>query len=360
MTGKSDSAERTIAPRATLLHIAERAGVSRATVSLVMRESPAVAAVTRQSVLEAADQLGYVYNRAASSLRSQRSASVGVLVTTVGNPFFAELTAGVESVLSATGRLVLLGQHSEDLAAQERWLNRMLEYRVDGVILTAASGTSGSMIERLTSRGVSVVLCTRRVDTDLASYVGSDNEAGARKAVEHLIGFHNVASLAFVGGRESGSPRVERSRGMSAAIDHVGFDQRNVLSIPTPPTREAAYEATVSILAKHSGGPLGIFAYNDLVAFGVAAAVRDASLEVGSDVLLVGFDDVSASRHEHAPLSTIAVNASGLGALAAETLVHMIDESSGVVEVVRENELIVRSSCGCTEGSVPPSHRRLS
>src|SRR5438093_12948455 len=165
--------------RITLLDIAAHAGVSRATVSLVMRESPLVAAETRERVLLSAERLGYVYDRVAASLRSRRSSAVGLVVTSVGNPFFAELTTGVESVLSETGRLAILGQHSESLATQERLLNQLLEYRVDGVILTPVNGTPVSAIKRLTSSGVAVVLCVRRLAGAAASYVGSDNKAGA-------------------------------------------------------------------------------------------------------------------------------------------------------------------------------------
>src|ERR687888_406599 len=130
-----------MAKRVTLLDIAADAGVSRATVSLVMRNSPLPAAETRERVLDSAERLGYVYDRVAASLRSQRSAAVGIVITSVGNPFFAEITTGVESVLSETGRPVILGQHSESLATQERLLSQMLEYRVDGVILTPVNGT---------------------------------------------------------------------------------------------------------------------------------------------------------------------------------------------------------------------------
>jgi LacI family transcriptional regulator len=342
------------APSITLKDIAAHAGVSRATVSLVMRESPLVATSTRENVLRSAEELGYVYNRAASSLRGGRSGSVGVMVTSVGNPFFAEVTTGVESVLSSTDRLVMLGQHSESVEMQDRLLNRLLEYRVDGVILTAVAGTEAAVINRLDDKGVAVVLCTRRIDgASAASYVGSDNEGGARRAVEHLIDHHSVAMLAFVGGRESGSPRIERARGMGQALADAGFAAERVRSLPSPPTRDDGYAETARLLADAPRLPLGIFAYNDVVAFGVAAAVRHAGLVVGRDVLLIGFDDVQASRFEQPPLSTVAIDAVGLGSAAADTLVRMIDTGCDPVDVVRANSLVIRESCGCSSPTTP-------
>src|SRR6476620_7348345 len=112
VTSLSSRRERNI----TLLDIAADVGVSRATVSLVMRDSPLVADVTRAKVLDSAARLGYVYNRAAASLRSRRSGTLGIVVNNVGNPFYGELTTGVEMAVSGSGRSVVLGQHSEDLA----------------------------------------------------------------------------------------------------------------------------------------------------------------------------------------------------------------------------------------------------
>jgi len=334
----------TTTKRITLLDIAADAGVSRATVSLVMRESPLVASPTRERVLLSAERLGYVYDRVAASLRSQRSVAVGIVVTSVGNPFFAEFTTGVESVLSDTGRLAILGQHSESLPTQERLLNQLLEYRVDGVILTAVHGTPASAIERLTRNGVNVVLCTRRVPGAVASYVGSDNEAGTREAAGHLLD-HGVATVAFVGGVD-GSPRLERERGLSAGLLERGFDPSLLVSIPSPTTREGGYAATVELL-RRATLPVGIQAYNDIVAFGVAAAVRDAGLVVGRDVALIGFDDIQASRFEQPPLTTVNSDAAGIGARAAELFMRPRDERGDPVELITPARLVIRSSCGC-------------
>jgi LacI family transcriptional regulator len=333
--------------RTTFLDVAADAGVSRATVSLVMRHSPTISDETRERVLRSAEKLGYVYDRIAASLRSQRSGgAVGIVITSVGNPFFAEITTGVETALSGTGRLVIFGQHSEDLATQERLLNQLLEYRVQGVILTPVRGTPASTIERLTAAGVAVVLCTRRLDHTAASYVGSDNVAGAKAAAEHLLD-HNVASIAFVGGVD-GSPRRERSQGVIAAIEGRGGDSSKLVSILSLPTREGGYAATIEHL-RSVKLPVGIFAYNDIVAFGVAAAVRDAGLVVGRDVLLIGHDDIQASRFEQPPLTTVAIDPIGIGRSAAEVLMRANEGAVGAVEVIAPAHLVVRRSCGCGE-----------
>ena len=329
----------------TLADIAADLDVSRATVSLVMRQSPLVADKTRVRVLESAERLGYVYNRAAASLRSNRSGTVGIIVTSVGNPFFAELTVGVESAVTGSGRAVILGQHSENIEIQNRLLNRMLEYRVDGIILTPAHGTTPRMLDRMTANGVSLVLCTRRVRGATVSYVGSDNVAGAKAATEHLLG-HEPRALAFVGGRKGGSPRQERTRGLQAALRARGLSASSVVSIPTPATRDAGHAAATDLF-RTTSLPIGILAYNDIVASGIAAAAREAGLTIGRDVALVGFDNAEPARYEQPPLTTVDLGATSIGVLAAETLSRAIDAGGAAVDVAMPNTLVVRESCGC-------------
>lgn len=331
--------------RVTLADIAADVDVSKATVSLVMRESPLVASSTRDKVLASAQRLGYVYNRAAASLRSNRSGTVGIIMTSVGNPFFAELTVGVEAALSGGGRTVILGQHSESLEIQDQLLNRLLEYGVDGVILTPAHGTPASTISRLSDNGVAVVLCTRRIRGAGVSYVGSDNVGGAKSAAEHLLE-HGFRTLVFLGGRDGGSPRRERLRGLSAALAAHGLPASAVVSIPTPATREAAHAAAADFLSSATL-PVGILAYNDIVASGVAAAVREAGLMIGTDVAIIGFDDIQASRFEQPPLTTVDIDPARVGRLAAEILVAAIDDRGKPSDVISDNVLVVRQSCGC-------------
>src|SRR5215813_1458466 len=185
--------------RVTLLEVAREAGVSRATASLVLRGSDLVADETRQRVLASMRKLGYVYHRGAASLRTQRSHTVGLIVPDVTNPFFAEMTVGIEERLDQAQHVVLLGNTAETLNKQERLLAMMQEYRADGVLLCPATGTSAQTITRLRQVGLPFVLFTRYVDGVEADYVGADNRRGAELATEHLITLGH-RRIAFVGG----------------------------------------------------------------------------------------------------------------------------------------------------------------
>src|SRR4051794_35490485 len=133
----------------TLADVAQHAGVSRATVSLVLRDSPLVAHSTRERVQAAVEELGYVYNRGAANLRAARTKAVGLLVPNLGNPFFAEMTAGVDEALDAAGYVAFLANTGESLERQDRFLKRMREQKVDGVVLCPAAGTPLSLLRLL-------------------------------------------------------------------------------------------------------------------------------------------------------------------------------------------------------------------
>jgi LacI family transcriptional regulator len=344
VTGRTPKSSR---PNVTLLDIAADVGVSRATVSLVMQESPLVADTTRANVLESAERLGYVYHRAAASLRSRRSGTIGIVVTTVGNPYFAELTTSVEEDISETGRSVVLGQHLEDLDAQQRLLDRLLEYRVDGIILTPAPATPLRTIRRIQAAGVPLLLTLRRLRGAGTTYVGPDVLAGTRAAVQHLS-THRVPAVVLVGGLENSSTYRERLRGAQAALEDTDVE---LSALPGPASRETGYLRTRSLLESTQQWP-AIFAYNDLVAFGAAAAIRDAGLRVGRDVPLMGFDDIEAARYEQPPLSTVRVGIADVGRVVSQTLSAMID-GNRVADVLTPTQLEIRASCGCPQSRRP-------
>ena len=333
--------------RIRLADVAAHVGVSRSTASLVLRGSPLVAEATSVKVLEACKELGYVYNRAASSLRAQRTDSVGLVVTSVGNPFFAELVDGVESALAVSGRTAILGQHSESLHTQEALLSRLMEAGVDGVILTAAYGTEAETLHRLTSAGVAVVSTTRRVVGLDAAYVGPDNHSGARAAAQHVVSAHEPASVAFIGGSPAGSPFVERLSGIQDGLTASGRSPESITTMPCTVSRHDAHAAAIDLLDRIPELPVAVFAYNDVVALGVASATRERGMTIGRDVLLIGFDDIEAARFEQPPISTVRIGVADMGRAAAELLVSIIDGDDTETERTTIPSLIIRRSCGC-------------
>lgn len=332
----------------TLQHIAADLGVSRSTVSLVMQESPLVAETTRVKVQESARKLGYVYNRAAASLRSRQTGNLGFVVSSVSNPFFAELTNGVEQFLGTEGKTVLLGQHSEDLGAQERLINSMLESRVDGLIIVPAYGTSANEMSRILNLNIPTVLLTRRIAKVNLHYIGSDNLTGAYDAVKHLIS-HKRKKIILIGGRVRTPAHDERLAGLIRAIKEAKIPTSGIQVIGGAVTRQSGFDTTKDLIANGIKS-VGILAYNDIVASGIVAALRDSKYKIGLDISVVSIDDIESSKFESPSLTTVNVNAFALGQKAAESLLKLVKGGKIVRKsVFLNNKLVIRESCGCTE-----------
>jgi LacI family transcriptional regulator len=332
--------------RVTMMDVAVDAGVSRATVSLVLRESPLVADVTRKRVRESMARLGYVYHRGAASLRSRRSHTVGLVVTEVSNPFFAEFTVGAEAALAAAGIVVLLGHNYESTEKQATLLNIMQEYGVDGLLLTPAQSTTAVELAPLLSAKLPHVLVTRYVEGHAAPYVGADNVAGARRVTEHVLQ-HGAKRIAFLGGPEPSSSRIDRRRGVELAIAAHPRALPELVNLPTPATRQAGYEAAAALLtARHR--PDAIVCYNDVVAFGVLLACERQGLQVGKDIIVTGFDDITEAALQHPGLTTVGVDPRDLGRRAAHLLLQQIEDPDVILpDDISDRPLVLRASCGC-------------
>ena len=197
--------------------IAGDARVSRATVSLVLRNVPVVAEETRQRVLGSMRRLGYVYHRAAASLRTQRTHAIGLIVTDITNPFYAEIIVAIEDKLGNAGYVTLLGNTSETVSKQERLIATMQEYPADGLLLCPAMDRSETFAEWIQNCRIPRVLFVRSVSGVDCDYVGVDNVLGAQTAVEHLVKLGH-RQIAFIGGASEVSSRKERVTGYENAL----------------------------------------------------------------------------------------------------------------------------------------------
>jgi LacI family transcriptional regulator len=329
----------------TLLEVAHDAGVSRATASLVLRGSDLVADETRERVLASMRKLGYVYHRGAASLRTQRSHTIGLLVPDVTNPFFAEMTVGIEERLDQAQHVVLLGNTAETLNKQERLLAMMQEYRADGVLLCPATGTSAQTLVRLRQGRLPFVLFTRYVDRVDADYVGTDNVRGAELATEHLIALGHQR-IAFVGGPANSSARRDRLQGYQHALMRHGLPVDPALQITSSTTREGGHDC-IRVLLERAEPPTAVLCYNDIVAFGVMLGLQASGYVPGRDVAVIGFDDIAEAALWRPALTTVAISPRQIGEEAARLLLERIAApDTAARQIILRPKLIVRDSCG--------------
>jgi LacI family transcriptional regulator len=333
------------APRVTLTDIAADAGVSRATVSLVLRNVPVVAEETRQRVLSSMRQLGYVYHRAAASLRTQRTHAVGLIVTDITNPFFAEIIVAIEDKLGNAGYVTLLGNTSETVSKQERLIATMQEYPADGLLLCPAMDRSTTVAKRIQNCRIPRVLFVRSLPGVDCDYVGVDNVFGALSAVEHLVVLGH-RRIAFIGGASDVSSRKERVTGYENALrkSRCHVDPSRILT--SPPNRQGGYQAMQQLL-RLPEIPTAALCFNDMVALGAMQALSAAGKTAGQDFALVGFNDVAEAALCRPALTTIATTPGKIGEAAAELLLdrfaHPMRPNR---KLILRPRLIVRESCG--------------
>lgn len=333
--------------RVTLLDVAHRARVSRATVSLVMRDSPLVADKTRERVQKAATELGYVYNRGAASLRSRRTQIVGVSITDLSNPYFAELTAAAEQGLSLMGRIALLSNNNESVEKQGAFIDTMREYNVDGLILCPAVGTPTSLIERLHALHIPFLFLSRRVTGVPGDYVSNDNIRGMRMATEHLLALGH-RRIAMIGTNLRTSTGRERLRGYTTALRDAGIQVDPALIVQGPPTRRQGMEGVLAVM-KLPQPPTAAVSFNDITAFGVMLGLNHLGIRIGRDFAVVGHDDIVEAGLWMPGLTTVAVPVEEVGRQAARVLLDRINEPERPVQrVILAPELIIRDSSGAS------------
>ena len=330
--------------RVTLMDVARHCGVSRATVSLVLNDSPLVAAKTRDRVRQAMTELGYVYNRAAAALRTQHSDAIGVVLTNITNPYFAEFATGVQDILTSSGTVPLLAVSGEDRDLQHRLVTSLVERNVDGIVLIPAHGTAPNDLPELL--GTPLVLMARRLNGMDVDYVGAQNRDGGYAAAEHLYS-HGCRRIAFVGGFTDSSARDERASGVAEFLSDHGLTLSSELSVVCEPARSQAREVTLRLLTTNPQVD-GIVCFSDVVAFGVLDAIADRGRTVGSDVRVIGFDDVHDAGLNRPSLSSVSVPARETGRRAAQLV---LERAAGSTEpTVREEfptKLEPRETCGC-------------
>jgi DNA-binding LacI/PurR family transcriptional regulator len=329
--------------KTTLSTIADHLGVSTATVSLALRDSPLVAGITREKIKKTAIELGYIYNRRAASLRTSRSGIIGVVVHDIMNPFFAEILKAIEEELGNSRRTFLLCNHHDDIAIQTDFIETLLQFGADGVILSPAIGTTAENIESIEKNGLPVVMIARWVEGSSAPVFRGDDRQGIYMATKYLVGLGH-RQIAFIGGKRETSTGRDRREGYLAAMREAGIEPELAWQVGSSATRKAGYDSVRALFA--SGvKPTGIVCFNDLVAIGVMSGLRSIGLEPGRDVAVTGYDDISEAEIAAPALSTVWNGQQEVGRLAARAMIATISgEESPREKVLIAPQLRIRDS----------------
>ncbi len=325
----------------TILDVAERAGVSKSLVSLVMREPERVSEVSLEAVLKAAEELGYRPNAVARSLVQQRSHVIGVVLSDLHNPFFADVTDGIESAAAVAGFRTIVASGFLDAARERSSLETLLEMRADALIIM------GSMMDVETIEQVAaslpVTVLGRYTESTVLDSVGVDDAVGAQEAVDYLVGLGHTEIVHIHAGSASGSPR--RRAGYEAAMRKNGLEQ-NIRSILGDFTETGGAKAMTEVL--ESGRvPTAVFAPNDFSALGAMQVIDSMGLSIPEDISLFGFDNLAIAGLPRISLTTVGQPRAKLGEEAVQLVLERLNEGRDVVRhVVVPPYLVIRSTTG--------------
>ncbi|MFC6488657.1 LacI family DNA-binding transcriptional regulator [Nitratireductor sp. GCM10026969] len=342
------------AKQATLLDVAQKAGVSRATASLVVRKSPLVSETTRVIVEEAMEELGYVYNLSAARLRAARSRTVGAIVPNLTNPFFSIMLSGMESVLEAAGLVVILANSSEDIHKQAAFIRRMREHAVDGLIICPAKGTTTEQIRNIQDWNLPVVQALRVVADTRTDYSGIDYRGGMAAATRRLIalGHRQIGFVSIEGHHSAEAARLE---GFRSALAENGLAPAFIVECET---NSQAARALAPALLQLPNPASAIACFNDVIGLGLHRGLVDLGVRIGKEVSLFGFDDVPEADLVSPGLSSVSTDPHGVGERAARLLLRRIAEPDTPAEaVIAPTSIVERPSIG-PAASLTTSGRR--
>ncbi|WP_421857078.1 LacI family DNA-binding transcriptional regulator [Oricola sp.] len=333
-----------MAQKIKLSTIGEALGVSTATVSLALRDSPLVAEATKERIKAHARQMGYIYNRRAASLRTSKSGIIGVVVHDIMNPFYAEILRAIETELDRSRQTFILSNHYDSVDKQRDFLDTLMQLGADGVIMSPAIDTPLDDVALVLRNGLPVVLVARSVPGASLPVFRGDDAFGIGLATKHLISLGHKR-IAMIGGTDQTSTGRDRYRGYVRAMEKAELPVKPEWRLPGPRTKQAGFEATGEFLALPDK-PTAAVCWNDLVAIGLMNGIARAGLVPGVDISVTGYDDLEEAAIATPALTTVWNGQTEVGRLAARALLDRINgdvDKTGTLDLIRP-ELHIRQS----------------
>jgi LacI family transcriptional regulator len=328
----------------TIKDVARESGVNISTVSRALNNGYGVNDQTREHVISVAARLNYRPNRIARGLVTGRSHSLGLIVSDIRNPFFAEVARGAADA-ARTGNCDLVLCNSDlDADKQMQYVQSLLEKRIDGILMNSVSMLSRDQQAQLAASGVPIVLLNRSASNRTFSTVCADNESGGAMAARYLLdlGHRKIAHL--TGPRQHGN-LSDRTRGFVRTLQAAKNPVQPVV-LHGKFNFGGGADLTKKLLDEHPD-VTAIFAANDVMAFGVVQAALERGLRIPEDLSLIGFDNIEFSGIVHPPLTTIHQPKYEMGYAAVEILLRLARDKQTQIPEHRllGVEIIERQSC---------------
>ncbi len=326
--------------RVSIKDIAEQAGVSHSTVSRALQGTGRMSEETRARILELAEEMGYTPDALAQSLVRGRTRTVGVVVTTIADPFVAGIVAGIEEVAGQAGYTVLLGASHSNPEREIRVVDNLRQRRVDAVIVTA-SRVGDHYSEHLQRFGAPIVLVNNMVKGEYLYAITCDQTDGAFQATFYLLQLGH-RRIAYIGSAARQHSSRMRQLGYETALAQAGLRVDSRLIVAPEGVRDVEVgRAALKMLWPLR--PTAILAYNDLTAIGVMMAAREMGVRIPVDISLVGFDDIDVTEFVTPPLTTVHQPREAMGRAAMQMALDLLQDKA-IQNRTLVCELVVRDS----------------
>ena len=336
---------------ATMKDVAERAQVSVSTVSHVLNGTRRVSDSTRESVLAAIEELEYKQNLLAKSLKTQKTFTIGLLISDIQNPFFTSVVRGVEDVALSRGYHIFLCNTDEDPGREDEYITELIKKRVDGLIVTPAALHDDPAL-RLRYGNIPFVFMDRDVEGVEADVVRVDNRLGMRLIAEHLVSLGHER-IGLISGPLEKASGYERYEGLRVALKELGVTLEDSIvqfgDFRIPSGWQGATE-----LLRLPDPPTALVVANNQMTLGALLSLRELGFSIPSDVSVIGFDDMEWAPLANPPLTAIAQPTYEMGVKAAQMLLDKIGGTpdGATTRVLLEPNLVVR------ESTVSPAGKR--
>ncbi len=330
---------------ATIKDVAKKAGVAHTTVSRALRGSPLISPATTDRIQQIASEMGYHPSAAARSLKTNRSQTLGVIVSAIDDPFFSEILQGIDDVAQERGYSLFIAASQRSQQRERHIVRTMREQRVDGVIL-CSTPFSSEQSKQLRADEIPLVVINNQSAEDYRYSIYHDDLDGSCQVMRHLseLGHERIAYLGYPHSGRTNAQRLQGYRGEMAAAGLTILDGYEVYAQTSDP---AGGQAAANQILALSPRPTAVFCYNDMLAIGLLRGLQDAGLRVPEDISLAGFDNITISAFTTPPLTTLDQPKRTIGTQAAHLVLGLlegVDNASPKIQTLKGTLLVRRST----------------
>lgn len=328
----------------TMADIARKTGVSPMTVSRAFKSGGLINKDTRDAILQAAEDLGYVFDSTASSLRSQKTDFIAVTIPSVNNANFADTVGGLSETLSARGFQILLGYTNYDMQEEERLIEQLLRRKPQAIVVTGGKHTLRAR-KLLENANVPVIETWDVPSEPIGYFVGFSNADAVRSMVDHFVAV-GYRRIAFIGGDTSRDTRgSDRRVGFVAALTSHSLDASRLIDAGAPPISMREGANAMARLLSEFPDTEAVICVSDLSAFGALTECQRHGIAVPERIAIGGFGDYEIGGISVPALTTINAKAREIGERTGRLILDLIDDRPGVAHVMIKPELIIRETC---------------